>query len=172
MQDPQPERLDATDRAILTALTEDGRLTNSALARRVHLAESTCAYRVRALRDAGVIEGFTVRINPAAFGRPLQAVIKIRLGSHDGPRVRELMDRLAEVPGALSVLHVAGADDFHLHVAVGSSAELRDLVLEHITIHPVVRSTETHLVFEHRPGRGLADELRPPGRSERHGPAS
>ena len=46
MQDPQPERLDATDRAILTALTEDGRLTNSALARRVHLAESTCAYRV------------------------------------------------------------------------------------------------------------------------------
>lgn len=165
MQIPQPVRLDATDRAILAALGVDGRLTNSALARRVHLAESTCAYRVRALREAGVIEGFTVRINPAALGRPLQAVIKIRLGSHDGPRVRELFDRLTEVPGAMSVLHVAGADDFHLHVAVGSAEQLRDLVLEHITVHPVVRSTETHLVFEERAGRGLADALRPPGRA-------
>jgi DNA-binding Lrp family transcriptional regulator len=48
---------------------------------------------------------------------------------------------------------VAGADDFHLHVAVASAEALRDLVLQHVTIHPVVRQTETQLIFEARPGR-------------------
>lgn len=152
--DPQlPRPLDDIDHSILLALVDEGRLTNSALAARVGLAESTCAYRVRALRDAGVIQGFTVRVAPAGVGRALQAVVKVRLGSHDARRVAELFDRLCAVPGVQQVLHVAGADDFHLHVAVASAEALRDLVLQHVTIHPVVRQTETQLIFEARPGR-------------------
>ena len=42
-----------------------------------------------------------------------------------------------------------------MHVAVESAAALRDLVLEHITVHPAVRHTETQLVFEVIPGAGL-----------------
>jgi len=49
--------LDRTDRAILRILTQEGRITNSALAERVSLSESACLRRVRALEDAGVIEG-------------------------------------------------------------------------------------------------------------------
>ena len=147
--------LDGTDLAILDALVEDGRMTNAALAARVGVAESTCAYRVRALRDSGVIAGVTARLNLGALGHPIQAVIKVRLGSHDREHVRDLYDQLVRVPGVLTVLHVAGEDDFHLHVAVGSPENLRDMVLEHITIHPIVRQTQTQLVFEVREGRGV-----------------
>ncbi|HET9859119.1 MAG TPA: Lrp/AsnC family transcriptional regulator [Nocardioidaceae bacterium] len=147
--------LDGTDLAILAALVEDGRMTNAALAARVGVAESTCAYRVRALRDSGVIAGVTARLNLGALGHPIQAVIKVRLGSHDREHVRDLYDQLVRVPGVLTVLHVAGEDDFHLHVAVGSPENLRDMVLEHITIHPIVRQTQTQLVFEVREGRGV-----------------
>lgn len=147
--------LDGTDLAILAELATDGRITNTALAARVGIAESTCINRVRALREAGVIVGFHAQVNLAALGKPLQAVIKIRLGSHNRDQVRAFNTILTGIPGVLTVFHVAGEDDYLLHVAVESPEALRDLVLEHIQIYPVVRHTETHLVFEVLPGRGV-----------------
>jgi DNA-binding Lrp family transcriptional regulator len=145
--------LDALDRQILTELVLDGRLTNAALARRVGVAESTCIHRVRALRESGVIRGFHAEVDLAALGLPLQAVVKVRLGSHNRDHVNSFHAILPDIPGAIRVLHVAGEDDYLVHVAVTSAEALRDLVLEHINVHPVVRHTETHLVFEVIPGK-------------------
>ncbi|MCC3765851.1 Lrp/AsnC family transcriptional regulator [Glycomyces sp. TRM65418] len=150
-----PVPLDGTDLAILAALVEDGRMTNAALAARAGVAESTCAYRVRALRETGVLAGIKARIDPEALGRPLRAIIKVRLGSHSRELVHNLYDRLVKLPGVLTVFHVGGDDDFLLHVAVAGPEALRDLILEHVTVHPMVRQTETQLVFEVREGRGV-----------------
>ena len=158
-KNPQAASLDAFDRAILAALVEDGRMTNAALAARVGLAESTCAYRVRALRESGVISSINARIDLAAIGRPIQAVVQVHLSSHSRVHIDELFDRLVEIPGALSVVHVAGDNDFHLHLAVASPERLRDLILEHITSHPAVTKTETQLVFEVRRGAGALGPL-------------
>ena len=147
--------LDETDLAILRALAREVHLTNQALAARLGLAESTCAYRIRALRDRGVIRGTRVQLALGLLGFPIQAVIKVRLGSHDREHVNRLYADLTAVPGVLQALHVAGEDDFHLHVAVESPEALRDLVLEHITVHRVVRQTQTQLVFEARDGAGI-----------------
>ncbi|MGW2567866.1 Lrp/AsnC family transcriptional regulator [Streptomyces sp. NPDC001537] len=155
---PAAAGLDGTDLAILVALVEDGRMTNAALAARVGVAESTCAYRVRALRESGVITSINARLDLGALGHPIHAIIKVRLGSHNREHVRTLYDRLVKVPGALTVWHVGGDDDFLLHVAVASPEELRDLILEHVTVHPMVRQTETQLVFEVRDGRGVLPE--------------
>jgi DNA-binding Lrp family transcriptional regulator len=154
-----PVALDGTDRAILSALMDDGRTTNAALASRVGVAESTCAYRVRALRESGVIASINARVDLAAIGRPIQAVIQVHLSSHSRVHINELLDRLVMLPGALSVVHVAGDNDFHVHVAVASPERLRDLILEHITSHPAVTKTETQLVFEVREGRGVLGPL-------------
>jgi DNA-binding Lrp family transcriptional regulator len=154
-----PVALDGTDRAILSALMDDGRMTNAALASRVGVAESTCAYRVRALRESGVIASINARVDLAAIGRPIQAVIQVHLSSHSRVHINELLDRLVMLPGALSVVHVAGDNDFHVHVAVASPERLRDLILEHITSHPAVTKTETQLVFEVREGRGVLGPL-------------
>ena len=152
MANPQ---VDDTDRAILRALVADSGLSNKALATRLGLPESTCAYRVRSLRERGVILGDRVTLDLSALGFPIQAVIKVRLGSHGAEHVNALYDDLVRVPGVLEAIHVAGADDFHLHVAVESPEALRDLVLQHITVHRVVRQTETQLIFETRQGVGV-----------------
>lgn len=151
----RPFSLDRTDLRILAELEDDGRLTNAALASRVGIAESTCIQRVRALREAGVISRFRAEIDPAALGLGLQAVIKVRLGSHNRDHVHSFHGTLTAIPGALTIFHVAGEDDYLLHVAVPSAAALRDLVLAHITVHPAVRHTETQLVFEVIRGAGV-----------------
>lgn len=155
MSDLSDVQLDDTDLAILRALSADTDLSNKALASRLGLPESTCAYRVRALRDRKVITGGLLALDLPAMGYPIQAVIKVRLGSHGAEHVNALYDDLVRIPGVLEAIHVAGADDFHLHVAVESPEALRDLVLQHITIHRVVRQTETQLIFETRRGVGV-----------------
>ncbi|QBX55545.1 Lrp/AsnC family transcriptional regulator [Nocardioides seonyuensis] len=151
--DPAP--LDALDRRLLTEFAEDGRITNAALAKRLGIAESTCLQRVRSLRERGVIRGVHADVDLAALGFPIQAVVKVRLGSHNRDHVASFHEVLAKVPGALRILHVGGEDDYLIHVAVSSTQQLRDLVLEHLNVHPVVRHTETQLVFEEIPGVGV-----------------
>ncbi|MBQ3357955.1 MAG: Lrp/AsnC family transcriptional regulator [Microbacterium sp.] len=155
MPKPPGSPLDETDLALLAVLTREADITNKALAHRLNLAESTCAHRVRALRERGIIRDTRIRLDEASVGYPLQAIIKVRLANHTGPTVTALFDALASVPRVLQVFHVAGVDDFLVHVAVEDATALRDIVLEHITVHPVVRGTETQLVFELRDGAGL-----------------
>jgi len=148
--------LDETDRRILSELLANGRLTNAALASRAGIAESTCIHRVRALRDSGVIRGFHAEVDLGALGLPIQAVVKVRLGTHNRDEVNRFHATLAVIPGVLTIFHVAGEDDYLLHVAVESAEALRDLVLEHVTVHPVVRHTETQLVFGMIPAAGVS----------------
>ena len=146
--------LDEVDRAILTALVEDGRLPNNALAQRVGVAPSTCLARVRALRDRGVIRGFHADIDPAALGLPLQALIAVRLIVHARASVDAFRARSVRLPGVVSVFHVAGTEDYVLHVWAASSDALRDFVLDHLAVDPTVQHTQTSLIFEHARGSG------------------
>ena len=146
--------LDDLDLRLLAALVAQPGRSNKALAHDLGVAESTCAYRVRTLRSRGVIAGVRVVIDAAALGLPLQGVIRVRLGRHTREGVGRLFDALVRTPGVIEVFHVAGEDDFLVHVAVEDAAALRDIVLQHITVHETVRTTETHLVFERREGVG------------------
>lgn len=151
----QDTGVDGLDLRILGALAERPETTVKELAAQLGIPASTCAFRLRGLRQRGVIRGTRLVIDPAAVGHPVQAVIRVRLGTHSKPGVEALFDDLAGTPGVLQVFHIAGADDFLVHVAVTDAGALRDIVLERITVHDVVRATETQLVFELREGAGV-----------------
>jgi DNA-binding Lrp family transcriptional regulator len=148
--------LDDTDRAILSVLASDARTPNNAIADAVGIAPSTCLARIRTLRERGVIRGFHADIDPAALGRGLQAMIAVRLRAHTRERVQEFIRDVPGLPDVVGVWHVAGADDYLLHIAVADSDALRDFVLEHLTTHPAVGHTETSLIFGHLRGAGGA----------------
>lgn len=152
---PPPTGLDEVDLALLAELAANARITNAALAKRVGVAESTCAKRVQLLRDRGVISGFSTQMNLAALGYPIQAVIAVRLSTHNRDHVLRFHDTLTAIPGVLTAFHVAGENDYLLHVAVTTPQELRDLVLDHITVHAGVQHTETQLVFGVLRGAGI-----------------
>ena len=134
-------------------------------ANNIPLPRQSPTERLRALRESGVITRFRADVDPAALGLPLQAVIRVRLGSHNRDQVQSFHAILREVPGALAIFHVGGEDDYLIHVAVESAAALRDLVLEHVTVHPAVRHTETQLVFEVIRGAGVLSRANPRGRA-------
>lgn len=146
--------LDDTDRAILAELAADGRLPNNALAERVGVAPSTCLARTRALRECGAIRGFHAEVDPAAVGLPLQALVSVRLSAHDRAVVDAFRARSVRLPGVVAVFHVAGAEDYVLHVRAASADALRDFVLDHLAVDPAVQHTQTALIFEQARGVG------------------
>jgi DNA-binding Lrp family transcriptional regulator len=146
-------RLDPTDRAILAELHRDGRVSNSELAARVGVSESTCHKRVRALVEAGVITGFHADLDHAALGLALEALIAIRLHAHARGDLRRFQGYLEQLEATRRVFFVAGDRDFLVHVAVRDAAELRELVSDTISLRPEVAATNTSLIFDHAPGR-------------------
>lgn len=150
-----PGAVDELDLRLLAELSERPDAAVKQIAETLGVPASTCAFRLRSLRARGVIAGVRLVIDPAAVGAPVQAVIRVRLANHSKTGVDALFDALVATSGVLQVFHIAGADDFLVHVAVADAAALRDIVLEHITVHDVVRATETQLVFELREGAGV-----------------
>ncbi|WP_309234827.1 Lrp/AsnC family transcriptional regulator [Nocardia sp. XZ_19_385] len=152
-----PVPIDDIDRVLLDHLARDGRMTNNALAAAAGIAPSTCLGRVRSLVERGVIRGFHAEIDPGALGRGLQAMISVRLHSNSRKHLAEFGQQLSVLQEVLNVYFIAGGDDYLIHVATADTEELRGFVLEHLSAHPAVSSTETILIFEHlRPRTTLA----------------
>lgn len=147
--------LDSVDRAILEALSEDARMPNNRLAERVGIAPSTCLARVNSMRTRGVLLGFHAEIDLAALGRPLQAIIAVRLAVHAREQIDAFTNDVRQLPGVLSVFHMTGVTDYLLWVAAADMHELREFVVDHLATHPAVSHAETSLIYEHRRGPGI-----------------
>jgi len=116
------------DRALLLELQNDARQTNKALADKVGVAPSTCLERVRELRARGVITGFTATVDPAAVGRPMEAIMSIQQASAQRQATENLLEHASSLPETVRVMALTGTTDFIVHVAVRDMDHLRDLV--------------------------------------------
>ena len=151
----QQPLVDDIDRAMLELLAADARITNQRLAERVGVAPSTALSRLRALRERGVIRGFHAELDLAALGRPLQALIAVRLAVHAREQIDAFTAAVRELPGVLMVFHLAGATDYLVWVAARDAQDLRDFVVDHLATHAAVAHAETSLIYEHSRGPGL-----------------
>src|SRR5690349_12527833 len=148
--------LDEVDHTILRVLAADARTPNNTLAAQAGVAPSTCLMRVRRLQDAGVIRGFHAELAPEALGRPLQAIVSVRLQAHARPRIGSFAQRLAALPGVLNVFFLGGVNDFQIHLAAKSPDDLRDFVVKTLGASRDVATPETTLIFGPLPGPALA----------------
>lgn len=152
--------MDDTDRRILRALSANARVSGTALANTLGIAESTVSLRIRRLQADGFLRGYHAELDLSALGMTVQALISIRLVSIVREDVESFRQEAPNWPGVLGLFHMAGVDDFLIHVAARDSSELRDFVLEHLAGHPAVANTETNLIFDHVAGRGIEQLLR------------
>ncbi|MEW6472810.1 MAG: Lrp/AsnC family transcriptional regulator [Actinomycetota bacterium] len=140
--------LDEVDRQLLKLLQKDARQTNKELADAVGIAQSTCLERVRALRARGVVTGYRADVDLNALGRPIQAVLMVRLAPKTTASVRAFQHDMLRRPETLSVSTVAGVDDFILQVAVPDVLSLRDFILEYVTSRKDVVDARAAIVYE------------------------
>ena len=141
--------IDRIDAVILDALQNNGRLSNKELAAKAGIAPSTCLERVRRLAEEKILVGFHAEVAPKAMGVGLMAMIAVRLTEHNRELVDAFRDHVATLDAVVAVYHMAGVNDFLLHVAVRDADHLRDLALTAFTTRAEVAHIETALIFEH-----------------------
>jgi len=143
--DGASRRIDAIDRALVTALVADGRISLTDLADQVHVSRSTIHGRVQRLRDEQIITGFTATVDHAALGLDVAALVLVDIEQHDW---RILRDRLLGVPGVEWLAMCAGRFDLIMLVRAPTIAALRDVLLGDVQQLDGVRSTETVLILD------------------------
>ena len=151
----QKAALDRIDFEILDAFQKDARISNKELSAKVGLAPSTCLERVRQLRSRGALRGFHAAVDPEVLGIGLQALVAVRIRRHSRARIDAFQAHAEALPEAAAVYHVAGANNFLVHVMVRDASHLRELALEAFTSRPEVEHMETALIFAHTQGRVL-----------------
>lgn len=139
---------DQTDRLILGLLRNNARISNKELAAKADIAPSTCLARVRRLERGGVISGYHAELNPGAVGVRIQAMIGVRMVRHVRNDVEAFQKHALDQKETVAMYHVAGADDFLVHVAARDTDHLREFLLHAFTERPEVAHVETRLIFE------------------------
>jgi Lrp/AsnC family transcriptional regulator, leucine-responsive regulatory protein len=119
--------LDEVNLRILAELHADARLSMSELARRVGMSAPAVTERVQRMEAAGVIVGFRMEVDPAALGMPVTALVRVRPGPGQLPRIAEL----ARGTGSVVECHrVTGEDCFMMKVHAPSVAEIEAVLDE------------------------------------------
>lgn len=120
--------VEETDRAIVAALTTDGRLSYTDLAEKVGMSVSAAHQRVRRLEQRGVIQGYAARVSHEALGLPLTAFVAIR--PVDPSQPDDAPERLAHLAEVEACYSVAGEDFYLLLARVASPPDLERLLQE------------------------------------------
>ena len=110
------ETLDKFDWLILNELQRDGRLSNAELAQRVGLSAAPCWRRVRALEQAGYIQGYRAVIDRHKVGLDVLAFVRLDAERNRGDITRELEEAIRKIPEVISCHYISGTGTFELEV--------------------------------------------------------
>ena len=130
--------LDRIDRQILTCLQRDARMTNAALAQAVHLSESACLRRVRALEASGLITGYGARLDQVKAGLPVNVFVSITLDRQDQTDLQAFEDAVRRIPEVMECYLMSGDYDYLLRVAVADTADFERVHSRELTRLPGV----------------------------------
>lgn len=142
-------QLDELDTAILRELQADARRTNRDVAAAVGISPTTALDRTRALRDRGVISGTRLEVDLAAIGRPVQALIAVRIRPPSRRNIEAFRNWAAALPDTLGVFVTSGNEDFLIHVAVPDNESLYAFVIDKLTERAEIADVRTSVVYEH-----------------------
>ncbi len=137
--------LDAIDRAILGHLQQNARISNADIARQLDMAPSAILDRIRKLEQKGVIQGYTIRIDPRTVGLGLTAFILVRTEERVGSGA--IGEALARLPEVLELHHVAGEDCYLVKVRVADTEALSRLLRDKVGRLKGVRNTRSTIVL-------------------------
>lgn len=118
--------IDDIDRQILACLAQDARLSLKVLSGKVGLSSPSTAERLKRLEEKGVLQGYGARINLAALGYSLQALVRVKPLPGMLHKVEKMIQAL---PECIECDKVTGEDCFVMRLVVRSIDQL-DVVLD------------------------------------------
>ncbi len=147
--------IDQVDHKIISLLQQDGRMSNSEIARKIGVAEGTVRNRIERLLNEGVIR-ITAVPDPAKLGFPITVIVGLNA---ELDKIEQVCRHFAGMKEVRSVAHTAGSHNIVLEVVFASHNEMLAFLTRGLTVVPGLVNTDTsHVVRFVR----TADEWRIP----------
>lgn len=139
-----PLDLDELDRQILEALHENSRISYTEIGKQIGLSRVAVQARISALIELGVIERFTVVINPAKVGMKVSAFFNVDI---DPAFLDEVAEKLAKEPAVTSLYHMTGPSTLHMHGIFSDNQDMEKFLLEKLYTMPGIVRVETQMLL-------------------------
>ena len=117
--------MDKLNNRILNELLHSARASFAEIGRKVGLSAPAVAERVQKLEDAGIIEGYSTKLNLGKLGLEIHAVINLDISYI---QFKELISKIDSFPGIYECLKVTGRHSVILKVAVSNNLELENII--------------------------------------------
>ncbi|TDG14119.1 Lrp/AsnC family transcriptional regulator [Seongchinamella unica] len=136
--------LERVEKEILQILQKNGRISNVELAEQVGLSESPCFRRVRGLEEAGVITGYSARLNQRELGLQVTAFVQVTLDKQDDKKQRAFLAHVEAEEHIVECHALSGSHDYLLKVVARSMDHFSELSMQRILKFPGVRNIESN----------------------------
>ena len=144
----QISQIDQFDLRIIDQLSQDGRMTITALAARVGLSKTPCQVRLKRLIDEGYITGFRAIVDPAKLGLDHIAFTEVKLSDTRERALQEFNEGVRRIKEIEECHMMASSSDYLLKVRSADIRKYRSILGEKISSLPHVASTSTFVAME------------------------
>ena len=135
--------MDATEKAILRLLQEDGRLSNAALADQVGLSESPTYRRVKQLEEQGVITGYSAVADQRKLGLEVTAFVQVTMERQPDSATESFHACVAAEEHIVECHAMSGSHDYLMKVVARNMDHFSALCMEQILKYPGVQHVES-----------------------------
>lgn len=139
---------DKTDIQILNILQQDGRITNTKLAKEIGISPPAMLERVRRLESSGVIDRYAAILDREKAGFGLLAIIIVSLSLHQISSLQVVKERLIELEEVLECLQLTGDVDFLLKVAIKDMKTYTAFINDKLSHIPGIQNIKTSFVLD------------------------
>lgn len=140
--------LDAIDIRMLAALQDNGRITVTELAEKVHLSKTPCTERVRRLEREGYISGYRAMLVPEKVGLSCLVFVQVTLERTTTDVLNRFNQAVSLIQEVESAHMIAGGYDYLLKVRARNMPHYRKVLGDQIGALPGVSQTSSFSVME------------------------
>lgn len=135
--------MDAIDRKIVAILQAEGRIKMAELSERVGLSPTPCARRVAMLEDAGVITGYSARVDQAKLGLPVTIFVAVELEHQSTDALQAFERAVSKFEEVMECYLMTGSRDILLRVVAQDLTDFDRFLEARLMRVPGIRNTRS-----------------------------
>lgn len=148
------QKLDQIDKSLLRALQSDASLSQRDLADRVGLSQNACWRRLRAMTEAGLLQGSRARIDRKKLGLDLVVFVMLRTRHHSSDWLQAFRRHVLTIPEVVDFHRIGGDYDYQLKVVtqdMPSYDRVYQRLIEGVELDSVTSYFAMEAIAENRP---------------------
>lgn len=146
-------KLDMIDQEILKLLSENSRMSYVEIGKRVNLSRVAVKSRMESLEKEGIIERFSIVINPEKVGRMISAFFDIEA---EPKLLLGVAQRITDLEAVTDVYQMTGSSNLHVHATLELNEDLERFLREELYVIPgIVRINCNVIVSRFKTRKGL-----------------